>query len=188
MEAELVEIIKKAKKGDKKSMGILVMNYQKQAFSLAFRIVGDDEDARDIVQDSFIKIWQNISKFDEKMKFSTWMYRIVTNMAIDYLRKVRKNKMVDVEKVESLIHKAGEDPEAKLSNIETGNLIRVTCDSLSPKQRIVYALRELHDMGTEETAEILGMTIDSVKSNLYHARKYVRKKMQNLLNTERGER
>ncbi len=90
MPEKLQIIIEKVKNGNKEAFGILVEKHQQYAFTLAFRIVCNEDDARDVVQDSFVKMWKNIKLYNSKNKFTTWMYSIVTNTAIDMLRSIRK--------------------------------------------------------------------------------------------------
>ncbi len=85
MQFDAENIIHKARNGDKNAFGELVTKYQQYAFNLAFRIVCNEDDARDVVQDSFIKIWKNMKAYLPKIEFTTWMYKIVTNTAIDHL-------------------------------------------------------------------------------------------------------
>jgi len=175
----------RAVSGDKQSFGYLVTKYQQYAYNLAFRIVCDDDDARDVVQESFIKIWKKMKQFDTSTKFSTWMYTIVTNTSIDFLRKAKRREIVSIENLEDRIHSVDSNPETHLDNKETGQLIQLASESLSQKQKLVFALRELQGIGTEEVGEILGLPADSVKSNLYHARKSIREKLQSIFKYER---
>jgi RNA polymerase sigma-70 factor (ECF subfamily) len=181
--------IDKARSGDKEAFGCLVKEHQQYAFNLAFRIACNEEDARDIVQESFIKIWKNMKLFDPKMKFTTWMYKIVSNTAIDFLRSAKKIIKVDIEGLhEKLEQINGEHPETQLSNKETGQLIRLISETLSEKQKLVFVLRDLEGLNSVEVGEILDLPETSIKSNLYHARKAIKEKLLKIFSYERAVR
>lgn len=187
MQIEPKHIIKKAKKGDKDAFGQLVKHYQQYAFNLAFRIVCDEDDAKDIVQDSFIKIWKNMKDYLPKIKFTTWMYKIVSNTAIDHLRSNKKVLNVHLDDFqEKLMQYSIHSPETILNNKETGELIQLFADKLSKKQKLVFVLRDLQGLKSSEVEQILDLPETSVKSNLYLARKAIREKLQQILSYERS--
>ncbi len=181
--------IEKARNGNKEAFGSLVKEHQQYAFNLAFRIICNEEDARDIVQESFIKIWKNMKQFDPNMKFTTWMYKIVSNTAIDFLRSTKKTISVNIDDFREKIEQLNvEHPETKLNNKETGTLIHSISETLSKKQRLVFILRDLEGLNPVETSEILDIPETSIKSNLYHARKAIKEKLQKLFLFERVKR
>jgi len=182
-------IIDKARKGDKEAFGKLVIQYQQYGFNLAFRIVCNEDDARDIVQDSFIKIWKNMKLYLPKIKFTTWMYKIVCNTAIDHLRSNRKMEKVRLDEVHERLEQISVyTPEAILNNKEIGQLIKSFANALSEKQRLVFVLRDLQGLDSSEVEDILNLPETSVKSNLYHARKAIGEKLHNILSYERSTR
>lgn len=189
MQIDPENIIKKARNGDKEAFGKLVMHHQQYAFNLAFRIVCNEDDARDIVQDSFIKIWKNMKLYLPKIKFTTWMYKIVTNTAIDHLRS---NKKLDTVNTEDFFDRHDQTnaitPETLLNNKEIGQLISSFADALSEKQRLVFVLRDLQGLSSSEVEAILDLPETSVKSNLYHARKAIGEKLHEILSYERSIR
>lgn len=177
MSIETGDIIDQIKKGSQPAFKLLVETHQQYAYSLAFRILCNEEEARDAVQESFIKIWRKINTYDRKAKFSTWMYRIITNTAIDHLRVIKRVKFIQLdevsEKLENLIEIG---PAAQLDNKELGQLIRYISEGLPKKQKLVFILRDIQEMGSVEVQQILAMSETVVKSNLYHARQGVRDK------------
>ncbi|MCK4679450.1 MAG: RNA polymerase sigma factor [Bacteroidales bacterium] len=189
MQIESKIIIDKARKGDKEAFGNLVIQHQQYAFNLAFRIVCNEDDARDVVQDSFIKIWKNMKLYNPNIKFTTWMYKIVTNTAIDQLRAIKKAGLVNIddfhEKLENL---CSDNPETQLNNIETGQLIRMISDTLPEKQKLVFVLRDLQGLSSYEVSAVLDLPATSIKSNLYHARKVIKEKLLKILSYERSIR
>lgn len=186
MQWDTEKIILQIQKGDNNAFKILVEEYQQYAFKLAFRIVCNDEDAKDVVQESFIKIWKNMKTYKREIKFTTWMYKIITNTAIDKLRVIKRNNHVNIKDVSQLLDlMSNEHPDIQFDNLETGQLIRTISESLPEKQKLVFILRDLQGMGSKDVEEVLDMNETSVKSNLYFARKAVREKLNKLISYER---
>jgi RNA polymerase sigma-70 factor (ECF subfamily) len=186
MPSDLKEIIDKIKAGDKTAFRTIVEEHQQYVFSLAFRILCNEEEARDAVQESFVKIWKHIKSYDTKMKFTTWIYKIVTNTAIDRLRKLKKLRQVSMDEVSATLVKIrATDLSAELDNRETAGLIRLISNELPEKQKLVFVLRDLQEMDTTEVAEMLRMDATAIKSNLFHARKNIRNKLSQIINYER---
>ncbi|MBC8321011.1 MAG: sigma-70 family RNA polymerase sigma factor [Bacteroidetes bacterium] len=189
MQIDSENIINNARNGDKEAFGKLVLQHQQYAFNLAFRIVCNEDDAKDIVQDSFIKIWKNMKLYHTKIKFTTWMYKIVSNTAIDQLRLNKKMDMVNIDDYkERYRQNSVNTPETLLSNRETGQLISLYADTLSEKQRLVFVLRDLQGLKSSEVEGILALPETTVKSNLYHARKAIGEKLHKILSYERSIR
>ena len=188
MPEHLSETISAVKNGSQPAFRRLVEEYQSYAFALAFRIVCNEEDARDVVQESFIKIWKGIGQYDEKVKFTTWMYKIITHSAIDKYRKQSRRINLSLDNITSTqFASLDDDPETMLNNKELARLIRLISDGLPEKQRLVFILRDLDGMGTQEVCEILKINETSVKSNLYHARRSVRETLKKLVGNRKAE-
>lgn len=156
---------------------MLVDNYADFAFSVAFRIMNDEDESNDIVQESFITVWSKIEGFNPEHNFSNWFYRIVVNKCYDVLRKKKRNQLVypeagnwDIPDIYS-----EHNPDTKLNNKETGKMIRLLTNQLSRKQKVIFVLSELEGLSREDIAEITGMTRTSIKSNLFHARRKIGK-------------
>jgi len=180
---EIHRIIQQVKDGNRSAFRHLVMRYGDYAFKLAFRIMCNEEDAKDVVQESFIKIWVKIRSYDVSVKFTTWMYKIVTRTAIDHYRKNERKRAVlpDV----SFDAPSAFDAQTDHSNKDLSALIEKIAGNLPEKQRLVFVLRDIQGFTTEEVTEILEMPETSVKSNLYHARKTVREKLMAMIVYER---
>jgi RNA polymerase sigma-70 factor (ECF subfamily) len=178
MLTDLQEIIERVKKGDQAAFRRIVEEYRQQAFSMAFRIMCDEEEARDVVQESFIKIWQKMGTYDMTQKFSTWLYRVVANTAIDRMRQIKRQNLVSLDNVISKIDHANLDfTEKEIDNKETAELIRFIAEGLPEKQQMVFILRDLEGIDSLEVRQILNLSETSVKSNLYHARQAIREKL-----------
>jgi len=151
---------------------MLVDNYADFAFSVAFRIMNDEDESKDIVQESFISVWNKIEGFNPRNNFSNWLYRIIVNRCYDALRKKKRNPLVHPDDNNWNIPGVFSDSNAdtRLDNEEIGKMIRLLTNQLSKKQKIVFVLSELEGLSREDIAEITGMTRTSIKSNLFHAR------------------
>ena len=180
------DIIKQIKKGNQSAFKSLVEEYQQYAFTLAFRILCDEAEARDAVQDSFIKIWQKIRTYDGKAKFTTWMYRIVTNTAIDRLRSIKRIRHINIDDVTDKLDALHQDDSSiKLENNELAQMIRFISEGLPEKQRLVFIMRDLQGLLTSEVQEILEMSESAIKSNLYHARREIGARLSEIISYER---
>jgi RNA polymerase sigma-70 factor (ECF subfamily) len=183
----LQKIIQQIQKGDKDAFRKLVEKYQQTAFRLAFRMLGDEDEARDVVQDSFIRIWEKFNTYNEKEKFTSWMYRIVSNRAIDSLRAISRRPVISLEKLIPESLETGESGiDILMENREVGELIRSITNGLPEKQQLVFSLRDLQGLSTKEVQDISGMTETVIKSNLYHARKTIREKLTAIMKFERS--
>ena len=182
----LQEIIKQIQRGDKNAFRVLVEKYQQTAFRLAFRMLGDEDEARDVVQDSFIRIWEKFDTYNEKEKFTSWMYRIISNRAIDSLRDIRRRAGISLAKLNPGKLETGESgADIRMENQEAGELIRLITRGLPEKQQLVFSLRDLQGLSSQEVQEISGMTETAIKSNLYHARKAIRDRLIAISSYER---
>ena len=160
--------------------------YQKYAFNVAFRILCNEEDAKDVVQDSFIKIWKNIINFNTELKFTTWMYKIVILTAIDKRKTLKQRRMVSLDAISNTLGSIERDgPDTRLNNEQLGNVIEEFSAELPEKQRLVFILRDIQGLESNEVETILDMNESSVKSNLYHARQIVRRKLEKIRDIER---
>lgn len=185
MPQELKETIEKICAGDQNAFRQLVETHQPYAFSLAFRLLCDEQDARDTVQDSFIKVWKNIGSYKLQMKFTTWLYKIVTNSALDKLRARKRKPEVRMDDFSGLFNTLDEvNPQLQIENREMGKLIALLAEELPEKQRAVFVLRDIQGLTTVEVSEILELPAEALKSNLYHARKGIRHKLTQLMNFE----
>ncbi len=168
-----------AQAGDAGAFRCLVERTHPMAFRLAFRLLTDDHDARDAAQESFIRLWDHLDRYDPTQRFETWFYRIVTNVAMDRLRARKRRWGVFPRTDRRAIDAA--DPstlESAGANAELAGIIRTLTDDLPERQRAVIVLRDLQDCSTEEVAEILGISVASVKTNLHYARARIRSLMQ----------
>lgn len=172
---ETREIIKSCIHGDQAAFRILVDRYTDFAFSVAFRIINDEEESKDIVMESFVSAWQHMGRFNPDRNFGNWLFRIIVNRCYDTLRKQSRVSLINPD--QDLWNRLGvfseSNPERELSNKETGRIIRQLTGRLSAKQKMVFILSELEGLPHEDISEITGMAKTSVKSNLNHARRKI---------------
>ena len=189
MHFDLQKIIREASLGNPIAFRKLVEHYQKQAFSFAFRILANEEDARDVVQESFISIWQKMDTYDTHKRFKSWLYKIVYNKSIDVLRSIKRRDEITLDdKLYKLVDKASQESDIRLENEEAAKLIRIMTMNLPEKQKLIFSLRDLQGLNVKETIEISGMKEEAIKSNLYHARKAIREKLLTIMNYQMEEK
>ncbi len=171
----------KAAKGDDRAFEELVRLYEKRVYNMALRSTGSAEDAFDLSQEAFIRVWKSLKNFKGESKFSTWLFRIVSNLCTDYIRKqARRNEtslMVEGEEDEQFEMELPDeraDPERELSRIELRREIDYAVSKLSPEHREVFILREVDDLSYGEIAQLLEVEEGTVKSRLSRARKNLR--------------
>ena len=174
--------LRKCKAGDKKAFAILCEENYDYVYRIAFRIVAIEEDVKDIVQEAFIRVWKNISLYNERIKFTTWLYTIVTNLCIDRIRKQKNHADIYCEEaLEKVNHSNEEDLFAKK---DLASIIACIANELSPKQRTIFVLRDLEGLDMKEIATITKLSSSRVKSNLWHARKTIREKLVTVYKVE----
>ena len=167
------DIISRCKAGDKAAFHSVVQNCQGMVYSLSLKMLADIEEAKDVVQDTFIKVWQNIGSYDDRYGFNTWVYTIASRLCLDRLRKVRP---IGPDRADERIFETvadDSDPERQLESSEWVSVIKVLADELSGKQRLVFTLSQLEGLETARIMEITGLDADQIKSNLYAAKKNI---------------
>src|SRR6202167_900150 len=177
-------LVAAAKAGDISAFETLVSRYERKIFRLAQNITQNREDAEDVMQEAFLKAYEHLSGFQGNSRFYTWLVRIAVNQALMKLRKRRPNVVSIDEEVntgEDLIPREIEDwgpsPEDRYKQTELSGILSEVITDLDPSFRIVFQLRDIEELSTEETAEALGLSIPAVKSRLLRARLKLRQKL-----------
>ena len=171
------DIVERCKAGDRSAFRYVVQNCQGMVYSLSLKMLADVEEAKDVVQDTFIKVWQNLDSYDEHYAFNTWVYTIASRLCLDRLRRVRPIGPVDADERVFETVADDTDPERQLESSEWVSVIKVLADELSGKQRLVFTLSQLEGLETEQIKEITGLDADQIKSNLYAAKKNIRERL-----------
>ncbi len=165
------------REGDEAALDELIGRKTKPLLQLVTRILGDLEEARDVVQVTFFKVWENRAKFDERWSPNTWIYRIASNLAIDHLRSRRSRERSQEPVRQHLRQVADGRAHRDLSRLQQGEvaaIFRELAAALSEKQRMVFLMREVEGLSSPEVAAILGCRESTVRNHLFNARKYLR--------------
>ena len=194
---EDAELVKLAQAGDQEAFRKLVLLYERRALNLAYSLVGNISDAEDIVQDAFMKAYRSIGSFRGQSSFYTWLYRIISNLNIDYARKrIRKKEnnigeasIIDASIASNeLAHKAPMGrivgPDKSLENLELGEQIQAAINSLSVEHKEVILLREIEGLSYAEISQSTGCSKGTVMSRLHHARKKLQKFLEEITSEE----
>ena len=179
-------LLQKSKAGDISAFEELIEGYQKKIFNIAFRIVGNYDDANDLAQEVLIRIYRSIGNFKEQSSFSTWIYRITTNVCLDDIRKRKNKKVVSLDeeiKVEDgemqrQIVSSDPLPEDTAEREELRELVNGAIQSLSEEHRVVIVLRDLQGFSYEEISAILKCPEGTVKSRINRARQALKNVLQ----------
>jgi len=187
--AEDFELLDKIKKGDPQAFEEIVKKYKMNVFNTIYSVMGNIQDADDIMQDVFIKVYDTIGKFKGQSSFSTWLYRITVNKCIDEIRK-RKNKFLSYEselneeetfKLKNVISDEAIDVIDELRKKEIEEIVRKTIDLLPEKFRIVLTLREIDNLSYKEISDVMNVSVNRVKILLFRARQKLKEKLKNVL-------
>jgi RNA polymerase sigma-70 factor (ECF subfamily) len=168
----------------------LVRKYQPYAFSLAMKFLCDEAEASDVVQESFVRVWRHIDRYDPNQKFSTWLYKIVANLCVDRFRTLKRRRSIFLSRERDPMMEDLPDErswETTQSNEQLANIISALSKRLPKTQRLVFTLRDIQDLTVEEVVHITGLSIGSVKTNLHYARKSIRDTLVRHYGVVRGE-
>jgi RNA polymerase sigma-70 factor (ECF subfamily) len=179
------DLVERAQRGDTSAFTELVSRYERRIFRLAKNITQSDEDAEDVLQESFLKAYQHLGGFQGQSKFYTWIVRIAVNEALMKLRKRKTDKTVSLDETidtgeENVVREIAvweDNPEQRYSQREIRELLDKAIMSLRPAFRAVFVLRDVEDLSTEETAAVLDLSVPAVKSRLLRARLQLREKL-----------
>jgi len=174
-------LIRESRRGDQRAFERLVGLKREKAFRIAFNIVGDEDDAKDVAQQAFIKLWSALHSFDENSRFDPWFFRIVVNLAIDHCR--REKKVVRLEDLPepasgSIPASALPGADASVMRTELRRIFNELAAELPPVQRAVFTLREIEGVATDDIARILGIRPSTVRNHALHARKSLQERLR----------
>jgi RNA polymerase sigma-70 factor (ECF subfamily) len=185
LEARLAKL---SLKGDQQAFAELVDLYQDKLFHMAYRMLNSRQEAEDVVQDTFLRVYKNLDRYDETLKFSTWIYRIATNLCIDRLRKRKPTYSLDAESSDhegldgySMIPSDNRTPESELLLSDTQRIIHAAIASLPPKYKSVMTLRYMQDLSLQEIGDVLDMPVTTIKTRVHRGREFLRKKLEHKL-------
>ena len=175
---EEAALIKLARAGDPGAFESLVLANQKQVYNLALRMVGNEEDALDISQEAFLKAYTSLEQFRGDSKFSVWLYRLTSNLCIDFIRSKKRRPTVSLgyadendEDQELEIPDLRFSPETELEKRELRQQVAAGLEALPAEYRQILILREIHGLSYEEIGQVLSLEAGTVKSRIFRARK-----------------
>ena len=177
-------LVSAAQAGDVRAFETLVNRYEGKIFRLTQNITQNREDAEDAMQEAFLKAFEHLGEFEGASRFYTWLVRIAVNQALMKLRKRRPGMVSldeEIEAGEALVPREvvdwGPSPEQRYAQTELGEILSHVVGELDPSFRIVFQLRDIEELSTEETAEALGLSVPAVKSRLLRARLRLRESL-----------
>lgn len=186
MEVIIKQRINQVLKGDQNAFGEIVELYKDKVFQLCFRMLGNRHEAEDMAQEAFVRAYVNIHRFNIQMKFSTWLYRIATNLCIDRIRKKKPDYFLDAEvagteglTMYSLIADDSAIPEDEVESLELQETIQDEILKLPEKYRSVIVLKYIEELSLKEISDILDLPIGTVKTRIHRGREALRKQLSN---------
>jgi RNA polymerase sigma-70 factor (ECF subfamily) len=187
MEILIKKRIKQVLKGDQNAFGEIVEIYKDKVFQLAYRMLGNRHEAEDIAQEAFIRAYVNIQSYNINLKFSTWLYRIATNLCIDRIRKKKPDYYLDAEvagteglTMYSQIPSKTSLPEDDVESLELQDTIQRAISKLPEKYRSVIVLKYIEELSLNEISEILDMPLGTVKTRIHRGRETLRKQLRHV--------
>ena len=174
------ELVQAARRGDDRAFEELVRTYEKKVYHLALRMCGNQEDAYEVAQEAFLSAWRGMKFFRGDSSFSTWLYRLTSNAAIDFMRRERRQNApdsvsLDDEEVYTEPADSAPSPHQQAERSELRQALAEGLRTLSPEHRQVLLLRELQGLSYEEIAQALDLDLGTVKSRIARAREKLRK-------------
>ncbi|WP_078543106.1 RNA polymerase sigma factor SigW [Litchfieldia alkalitelluris] len=187
METIIKNRIKQVKKGDQNAFAEIVELYKDKVYQISYRMVGNSHEAEDISQEAFLRAYINIHSYDINKKFSTWLFRIATNLSIDRLRKKKPDYYLDAEVAGAegltLYSQVAADviqPDEKLESLELQETIQHAILQLPAKYRSVIVLKYIEELSLKEIGDILDLPVGTVKTRIHRAREALRHQLRNV--------
>ena len=165
--------IAQAKRGDPEAFEFLVRTYETSVYRLALRMCGNAHDAEEVAQEAFVAAWKGLPSFRGESKFSSWLYQLTTNAAIDFLRREKRHRAATP--IEDEPEPVSPDtPQQALEESEVRYALQQALDTLTPEHREIFLLRQMRQLSYEEIGRLLGLEPGTVKSRLSRAKKQLR--------------
>jgi RNA polymerase sigma-70 factor (ECF subfamily) len=172
------QLVEQIRQGDDRAFEMLVRRKTSKVYGLCYRVIGNSEDAKDISQLVFLKLWENLEKYDATYAFDTWLYRMVTNVAIDFMRS--KQSRDNAVNSNLRLVKTSIDPEqtVTVARKEVESVFNAVSSVLSPKQKTIFVMSEMEDLRSSEIAKVLGCRESTVRNHLFNARKLMQAQLK----------
>jgi RNA polymerase sigma-70 factor (ECF subfamily) len=177
------ELVARSREGDLDSFNQLVMRWERPIYALAYRVIGREEDARDVAQETFLRAFRALGGFKGQAKFSSWLYRITLNLCRDWIRRQRRTPVAQAPEGVDLLDLASETTpsetiEELVSRREMSRAVAKAMASLPDEQRTAIILKEYHGLTFQEIADLLGCPLSTVKTRLYQGLTVLRRQLQ----------
>ena len=172
------ELVQTIRSGDADAFETLVRRKTSKVYALCYRIIGNAEDAKDISQLVFLKLWENLEKYDPHYAFDTWLYRMVTNVAIDFMRNKQSRDNAVNSNLRLVRTAADAEQGVIVQRKEVENVFNEISNVLSPKQKTIFVMNQMEDLASAEIAKILGCRESTVRNHLFNARKLMQEQLQ----------
>jgi RNA polymerase sigma-70 factor, ECF subfamily len=172
-------LIERARRGDAAAFENLVIRHERYVYNLALRVVCNPEDAQDIAQQAFVRAWQAMPQFRGEARFSTWLYRIVTNLCYNRLPRIRRElSALDPDENALALPDERQEPEGVVLAAGMRHAVQVAFAALPESYRLLVTLRHLQEMSYEEIAQVTGMPLGTVKTGIFRARRLLREALE----------
>jgi RNA polymerase sigma-70 factor (ECF subfamily) len=177
------ELVARSRGGDLDSFNQLVLRWERPIYALAYRVIGREEDARDVAQETFLRAFRALSGFKGQAKFSSWLYRITLNLCRDWIRRERRTPVAQAPEGVDLIELASESAPSEtvedlVSRRELGRAVATIMSRLPEEQRTAIVLKEYHGLTFQEIADLLDCPLSTVKTRLYQGLSVLRRELQ----------
>jgi RNA polymerase sigma-70 factor (ECF subfamily) len=177
------ELVARSMGGDLDSFNQLVLRWERPIYALAYRVIGREEDARDVAQETFLRAFRALSGFKGQAKFSSWLYRITLNLCRDWIRRERRTPVAQAPEGVDIIELASESAPSEtiedlVSRKELGRAVARAMSTLPEEQRTAIILKEYHGLTFQEIADLLDCPLSTVKTRLYQGLSVVRKQLR----------
>ena len=177
------ELVARSQGGDLDSFNQLVVRWERPIYALAYRVIGREEDARDVAQETFLRAFRALKGFKGQAKFSSWLYRITLNLCRDWIRRERRTPVVQAPEGVDVIEMAGESSPSEsiedlVSRHELGRAVAKAMSQLPEEQRTAIILKEYHGLTFQEIADLLDCPLSTVKTRLYQGLTILRKQLR----------
>jgi RNA polymerase sigma-70 factor (ECF subfamily) len=177
------ELVSRSMGGDPESFNQLIRRWERPIYALAYRTIGREDDARDVVQETFLRAFRGLSGFKGQAKFSSWLYRITLNLCRDWMRRQRRTPVIATPDGVDLVELAGESEtveaaDAAVVRKDLSRAVARAMTALPEEQRAAIVLKEYHDLTFQEIADLLGCPLSTVKTRLYQGLAVLRKELE----------
>jgi len=172
------QLVQTIRSGDADAFETLVRRKTSKVYALCYRIIGNAEDAKDISQLVFLKLWENLEKYDPSYAFDTWLYRMVTNVAIDFMRNKQSRDNAVNSNLRLVKTSADAEQGVVVQRKEVENVFNEISNVLSPKQKTIFVMNQMDDLSSADIAKVLGCRESTVRNHLFNARKLMQRELQ----------